>query len=60
MPIDEVKPKVKISHIPECQGCGELIEPDEPCYAVQSGYIDEMGEFVREDTQPQLFHTNCL
>ena len=27
------------SHIPNCGSCGEPIEPEASCYAVQSGYI---------------------
>ena len=48
--------EVKVSHMPECAGCGEPIEPGDSCYAVQSGYIDEMGDFVRTDMESQLFH----
>lgn len=55
------KAKVKVSHIPECSGCGEPIQIGDPAYAVQSGYIDEMGDFVRTDCQSQLFHIGrCL
>lgn len=47
--------------IPKCSGCGEPINIGEPAYAVQSGYIDEAGEFVRTDAQSQLFHLGrCL
>lgn len=46
---------------PLCAGCGEPIDKDESCYAVQSGYIDEDGDFVREDCVSQLFHVGkCL
>lgn len=55
---DETKVKVTL---PECSGCGEPIQPGDPAYQVRSGYIDEMGEFVRTDCQSQLFHTGrCL
>jgi rRNA maturation protein Nop10 len=44
-----------------CNGCGELIRVGEPAYAVQSGYIDDDGEFVRTDSQSQIFHIGrCL
>jgi len=57
----DTKAKVKVSHIPECAGCGEPINPGDSCYALQSGYIDEIGCFVRVDVQSQLFHTGtCL
>jgi len=39
-----------------CAGCGEPIEIGEPAYAVQSGYIDDDGEFVRTDAVSQYFH----
>lgn len=44
-----------------CAGCGELIKIGESVYAIQSGYIDGNGEFVRTDCQSQFFHTGkCL
>ena len=52
--------KVKISYIPNCDGCGEPIETGGSCYAVQSGYTDEIGSFVRQDSQSQLFHIKCI
>lgn len=56
-----VQTKAKKPELPECAGCGEPIAVDEPCYALQSGYIDEDGEFVRTDSQSQLFHLGkCL
>lgn len=58
--MSEQETKIKISHIPECADCGEKLYPGEPCYAVQSGYIDEMGDFVRTDAESQLFHIACL
>lgn len=45
---------------PDCEGCRKPLEPGSPCYAIQSGYIDEDGTFVREDSQSQLFHTDCV
>ena len=42
--------------LPKCGGCGEPIEIDSPCYAVQSGYIGDDGKFVRQDVESQLFH----
>jgi len=57
----EQEAKVEVSPIPKCAGCGEPIEPGESCYALQSGYIDENGDFVRQDMEAQLFHLgNCL
>lgn len=46
--------------LPNCEGCGEPFEGGSPAYAVQSGYIDEDGSFVRQDSQSQLFHTECI
>jgi len=47
--------------LPICSGCGKPIHKGEPAYAVQSGYIDEDGKFVRVDSESQLFHTgDCL
>lgn len=44
-----------------CDGCGKPIKIGEPAYAVQSGYIDDDSEFVREDMTSQYFHTGkCL
>lgn len=58
--MEKEKTKVLVSHILEYEGCGESIELGDPCYAVQSGYVDEIGEFVREDSQSQLFHIKCI
>lgn len=49
------------SKLPECSGCGEPIEVNEPCYQLRCGYVDEDGDFVRTDAISQLFHLGkCL
>lgn len=56
-----VQTKAKKPELPQCDGCGEPIAVDEPCYQVRSGYIDEDGDFVRTDEVGQLFHLGrCL
>jgi len=58
--MENQKAKVKVSHQPECAGCGEPIEDGQPAYALISGYIDQ-GEFLSPDETTQLFHTGwCL
>lgn len=55
--IDEV---LKTGEVPKCSTCGEPIDISEPCYAVQEGRVDELGEFVRGDAVSTFYHLECL